>query len=485
MDELIPYLSVSELDRYPFPDGEKLHMRLSRALAGLNRKIVVLDDDPTGVQTVHDVSVYTRWDRESLRDGFEETGSMFFVLTNSRSFSSAKTEEVHREIAENLSAVSAETGKDFLLISRGDSTLRGHYPLETETLRRTLERLTGKVFSGEVLMPFFKEGGRYTVGNVHYVKDGNRLIPAAQTEFAKDKSFSFHSSDLTKYCEEKTHGVYPASGVTCISIEDLRAERVEEIAEQLENVTGFGKIAVNAADYCDVEVFALALLRAIGSGKEYLFRCAAALPRVLGGIPARPLLTKAELVPPENKNGGIILIGSHVAKTTRQMEELRRCRYPVEFLEFNQHLVLQPGGLEAEVERVVALAEKKIRGGKTVAVHTRRERFDLPDGSEDDQLRISVEISNALTNVIGRLKIRPGFILAKGGITSSDVGTRALGVRRAVVMGQVRPGIPVWKTGPESKFPGLPYIIFPGNVGEDGTLREIAELLMAPGGRTD
>jgi uncharacterized protein YgbK (DUF1537 family) len=483
METLMPILPVSALNRYPVPDEADLQRRLDRALDGLDRKIVVLDDDPTGVQTVHDIPVYTQWSKEALREGFREAGNLFFVLTNSRSFSSEKTERVHREIAESLAAVSAETGHHFLLISRGDSTLRGHYPLETETLRRTLERLTGKKFDGEVLMPFFKEGGRYTIGNVHYVKDGDRLIPAAQTEFAKDKSFGYHSSDLAQYCEEKTRGAFPAAGVTCISIEDLRAERVEKIAEQLKSVTGFGKIVVNAIDYCDVEIFALALLRALGNGKEYLFRSAAALPRVLGGIRERPLLVKTDLVPPENKNGGIILIGSHVAKTTRQMEELRRCRYPVEFLEFNQHLVLNPGGLESEVKRVVALAEEKIRGGKTVAVHTHRKRFDLPNGSEEDQLRISVEISNALTDVIGRLTVRPGFILAKGGITSSDVGTRALGVRRAIVMGQVRPGIPVWKTGSESKFPGLPYIIFPGNVGEDGTLREIAELLLAPAGQ--
>ena len=77
------------------------------------------------------------------------------------------------------------------------------------------------------------------------------------------------------------------------------------------------------------------------------------------------------------------------------------------------------------------------------------------------------------------LSIRPGFIIAKGGITSSDVGTKALRVRRATVLGQVRPGIPVWLTGPESKFPEMPYIIFPGNVGEITTLREVVELLLS------
>ena len=56
---------------------------------------------------------------------------------------------------------------------------------------------------------------------------------------------------------------------------------------------------------------------------------------------------------------------------------------------------------------------------------------------------------------------------AKGGITFSGIGTKALKVRRALVMGQIRPGIPVWQTGAESRFPGISYVIFPDNVGED------------------
>ena len=44
-------------------------------------------------------------------------------------------------------------------------------------------------------------------------------------------------------------------------------------------------------------------------------------------------------------------------------------------------------------------------------------------------------------------------------------------------MGQIQPGIPVWKLGPESRFPGLPYIIFPGNVGSDDTLKKVVKIL--------
>ncbi|MEM1483614.1 four-carbon acid sugar kinase family protein [Oscillospiraceae bacterium PP1C4] len=478
MNSQFDALPLSVLLDFPAPDSEKIKNTLSSELAKLNRKIVVLDDDPTGIQTVHGVSVYTDWKPETVEAGFREENRIFFILTNSRGFTVEQTAAAHNDIACNIALAAKKTGMDFLVISRGDSTLRGHYPLETEILREVLETQTGKQFDGEIIFPFFKEGGRFTIDNIHYVKEGDRLIPAGQTEFARDKSFGYKSSDLPQWCEEKTQSAYKAGDVTCISLEDLRSLETEKIAEQLKTVSNFGKVIVNAVDYCDVEVFSIAFVQAVLSGKEFLFRSAAAVTKVLGGISDKPLLTKEELVEPGNTNGGIVLVGSHVSKTTVQMEELRHCKYPIEFIEFNQHLVLKEGGLAQEVKRVVALAEEKIKAGQTAAVYTRRDRFDLPTDDKDAQLRVSVEISDAVTSIIGKLTVRPNFIIAKGGITSSDVGTKALGVKRAVVMGQIQPGIPVWMTGSESKFPNMPYIIFPGNVGETDTLRKSVELLM-------
>lgn len=471
-------LDSSILNSIAKTDQESVDSELAQRLLCLNRKIVVLDDDPTGVQTVHQVSVYTDWNQETLEAGFSEENNMFFILTNSRGFSASQTEQVHREIARNIAAAAKKTGKDFIVISRGDSTLRGHYPLETQTLRQTLEAETGKSFDGEIILPFFMEGGRFTIGDIHYVKDGNQLVPAALTEFAKDKSFGYHSSDLTQWCEEKTNGAYQAKDMICVSLEDLRQMKIEKVTEELQSSANFNKIIVNAVDYCDVKVFITAFVDAVLSGKEYIFRSAAAVTKVLGGVPDKPLLTKAELVKPGNTNGGIVLVGSHVNKTTLQVEELRQCKHPIEFIEFNQHLVLEEGGLAGEVRRVVRLAEEKIKAGQTVVIYTRRDRFDLPTSDPEAQLRVSVEISGAVTSIIGNLTIRPNFIVAKGGITSSDVGTRALRVKRATVIGQIAPGIPVWMTGDESKFPNMPYVIFPGNVGEVSTLRDVVEKLM-------
>ena len=472
-----PVLPAETLKQLPPHCGE-IRARLSEAQNSLNRKIVVLDDDPTGVQTVHDVYVYTRWDRETIRDAFREPERMFFILTNSRGLTAPESRTQQREIAENLAAVSAETGTDFILLSRGDSTLRGHWPMETEVLRETLESSGRKRFDGEVLYPFFREGGRYTLNDVHYVLQGEQLVPAGQTEFAKDKSFGYTASSLSEWCEEKSGGRFPAASCCHVSLEELRAGDVDGIAAKLKAVSGFGKITVDSADYEDVAVFTAALCEAIAAGKEFLFRCAAALPKVLGGVGDIPLLTREDLVDRDNGNGGIILVGSHVNKTTLQLEALRRSDLPIEMIEFDQHRVLEEHGLEDEVSRVLALVEAFLPAGKSVAVFTRRDRLDLPTADRDRQLQISTQISDALTSVIGKLPVRPSFIVAKGGITSSDVGTKALRVRKALVKGQIRPGIPVWQTGKESRFPGLPYVIFPGNVGAEDDLRRIAETLI-------
>lgn len=460
--------------KIPAVDEAAVDVALTKELLDFDRKIIVLDDDPTGVQTVNGIHVYTDWTEESIAAGFAEENRMFFILTNSRAFQTAQTEAEHRTIAARVAAEARRTGKEFMLISRSDSTLRGHYPLETVTLARTLEE-SGERIDGEVLMPFFKEGGRFTIGDVHYVQEGAELTPAGDTEFARDKTFGYTSSDMKEYIEEKTQGAFRAADVVSISLDDLRAMRVDVIIKQLMAVTDFRKVIVNAVDYVDVKVFAIAMIRAMKEGKHFLFRTAAAWTKVIGGVTDKPLLRRDELVVPGNANGGLIIIGSHVKKTTEQFEKLRELD-AVKFVEFNHLLVLDTPRLEAELQRIIRETEDAIRHGMTVAVYTGRKRFDA--GSEAESLRVSVQISDALTSIVRRLSVQPAFLIAKGGITSSDVGTKGLSVRRALVLGQVAPGIPVWQTGAESKFPGMSYIIFPGNVGAAETLRDVAAMLM-------
>lgn len=472
------HLSAGILKQLPAADLETADRLLKRELSEDFHKIVVLDDDPTGVQTVHDVSVYTDWSMESIAAGFREDNKVFYILTNSRGMTQEETETIHKEIGEAVVRVSKEQKKPFLLISRSDSTLRGHYPLETETLRACLEK-GGIHADGEIITPYFKDGGRFTIGNIHYVKQGDELVPAAETEFARDKTFGYTHSALPEYIEEKTKGRYPAESVTCISLEDLRGLRLDQIEEQLMRAENFEKICVNAADDVDLTVFSIALYRAVRNGKYFIFRSAAGLVKVMGGISDRALLTRTEMIRKESGKGGLVVVGSHTEKTTEQLSELLKLKTAVP-IAFDSDKVLEgEEAFAAEIRRCVKEEEQAILAGKTAVCYTRRKLLSFQGDTKEEALLRSLKISEGVQGLVSGLSVPPAFLIAKGGITSSDIGTKALKVRRAEVMGQILPGIPVWKTGPESRFPEIPYVIFPGNVGSETDLRRAVEILEA------
>lgn len=480
------------LSKYAPYDKELVEKNLQKAREDFSYKIIVLDDDPTGIQTVHGIYVYTDWNIESIREGFLSEQQMFFILTNSRSFNEETTKNVHGIIAENIKTIAKETGIDYIIISRSDSTLRGHYPLETETLRLHLDQEDAQI-DGEIIMPFFKEGGRYTIDNIHYVEQNDLLVPAGQTEFANDKTFGYHYSHLGRWVQEKTKGKYLEEHIVYISLDELRKLNYKVITEKLISINCFQKVVVNAISYEDVKVFVTALMIAYKAGKRFVCRSAAALTKVIGNISDKPLLKKEELIEQDNNNGGLIIVGSHVQKTSDQLAKLRT-RTDIKFIEFNQHLVIDEKAFCAEIKRVITLTETNLSTGYTTAVYTKRNRLDLEmltqletsittpfseDLGEDQikalELDLSVRISNAVTEIVKQLSVRPRFLIAKGGITSSEIGTTALAVKKALVIGQILPGIPVWKTGVESRFPGMSYVIFPGNVGSVDDLLNAVE----------
>ena len=282
---------------------------------------------------------------------------------------------------------------------------------------------------------------------------------------------------MPEYVEEKTRGAYKASDVTCISLEDIHSMDIDKIEAQLMEVKDFNKIIVNAVDYADVKVFCVALFRAMAKGKVFMFRTAAAIVKVMGAVTDQPLLTRDQMIVKETANGGIVVVGSHTDKTTKQVEALKELS-GIEFIELDATLVTDDAAFEAEVRRCLDREEACIKAGRTVCCYTTRALITADTGDKEDELRLSVKISDAVQSLVGRLSITPSFVIAKGGITSSDVGTKALAVKKANVLGQIEPGIPVWQTGEESKFPMTPYVIFPGNVGEIQTLKEAVEVLI-------
>lgn len=419
----------------------------------MNPILIVLDDDPTGTQTVYDVPVLTSWSVEGLRREFEAGGRCVFLLTNTRAMPAAGAAELNREIARNLKE--AAGGRPFTVVSRSDSTLRGHFPLETDVLAEELGP-----FRATILIPFFEAGGRVTIDDVHYVREGGELVPVAETPFAKDTVFGFRSSHMKEYVEEKTDGRVAAAEVATLSLELLRAGDPASVAATLSGLPTGSFAVVNAEVPSDLTAFVEGLKLAEASGERFLFRTAAQFVAARLELKPKPLLEGAALGA-VGRNGGLVLVGSHVPKTTEQLEHLLGTG--VAAREFVVARLLDPSTRAGEVAEAVAWIDASLSAGKDAVLYTSRERVD--SGDEDGDLQIAGLVSSALVQVVRSLESAPGFLIAKGGITSSDIATEALEIRRAMVAGQILPGVPVWITGDDSRTPGMPYVVFPGNVG--------------------
>jgi len=466
-ESVIP--KTETIDALP-PEWESdLLSDIAKRLRTSGNKIVIIDDDPTGTQTVHDMAVLTTWSADALTRELGKDSTAFYILSNSRSLTSADACALNREIGANLKKASTERGVDITVISRSDSTLRGHFPEEVDAMAEALG--TGNL--PYLIIPFFLEGGRYTVNDVHYVADEDKLVPAAQTEFAKDAVFGFHSSDLRKWVAEKTKGRIRAEQVASVSITDIRQGGPERVREILSLLNPNSACVVNAVSYRDLEVFVTGLLKAEALGHRFLYRTAASFARVRTGTRPRTLLNKEELVSPSSY-GGLFVIGSYVPKTTAQAEALLT-QSDIHHVEISVSHLLDETQQAREVRDAAQAVNVALKSGQDVALFTSRK---LVTGSDSQtNLNIGQRVSDSLIEIVRKIKYQPRYLVAKGGITSSDVATKGLGVRRAVIMGQAFPGVPVWKLGEESRYPGMVYIVFPGNVGDTNALAEIRNRL--------
>jgi uncharacterized protein YgbK (DUF1537 family) len=477
------------------PLREDLRPRIRTLLASQpGHKLVVLDDDPTGTQTVHDVPVLTVWDVETLRAEFALPGPCFYILTNSRSLPPDAAAALNREIARNLRGAAdrvaayqppgvvgtshggSKAAAPFTLVSRSDSTLRGHFPLETDVLAEELGP-----FDATILIPYFEAGGRCTIHDVHYVAEGDKLVPAAETPFAKDAAFGYRSSNLRDWVEEKTGGRVRAAEVVSFSLEELRTaspgrEATRAVAAKLLGLPRASVCVVNAAHPRDVEFFALAALTAERAGARFLYRTAAQFVAARLGIGAAayepPLLeneANADRRLVRRRSGGLTVVGSYVPKTTDQLARLLE-QTDLERVELDVETLLDATRREPALASALARTNDALRAGRDVIVFTSRRLITGTDAARS--LDIGRRVSDALVVLVQRLDVRPRYLIAKGGITSSDLATRGLGVKRALVLGQLLPGIPVWRLGAEAKFPGLDYVVFPGNVGGPDALSE-------------
>ncbi|KAF7195365.1 Versiconal hemiacetal acetate reductase [Pseudocercospora fuligena] len=433
--------------------------------------LVVLDDDPTGTQTCHDINVLTVWDEEILCDEFESGCAGFFILTNSRALPSIEARRLIKEICHSVKHAAAKAGKGFEIVLRGDSTLRGHFPDEPEAAEEAL---------GEadvwILAPFFEQGGRLTIDDIHYVAshDG-QLIPAAQTPFAEDATFGYTQSNLRQYVREKSKGAIGPERIHSVSLEDIRVGGADIVAEKLRSMQRRSVVIVNAVTTADVDVFVQGLLSASATGKKFLYRTGAAFVSSRLGIeplsPLKPRDLKMDLS--AAAPGGLIIAGSYVPKTTEQLQSLVEGRgAELVTIELDASKLLETEKVSELVLAAANEAGSHISNGQDVLLMTSRKLITGDD--ELSSLKIGSVVASALVSFLRYLIPRPRYIIAKGGITSSDAATKGLMFKRASIRGQAAAGVPLWQCyEPTSKFPDLPYVVFPGNVGESYTLRDL------------
>lgn len=425
-------------------------------------KIIVLDDDPTGSQTVHSCLLLTRWDVNTLRLGLADESPIFFVLTNTRALTGLQADAIVREVCQNLKeAIALEQIEDFLVVSRSDSTLRGHYPIETDAIAAELG-----AFDAHFLTPAFFEGGRLTRDSVHYLIVNGVPTPVHETEFARDSVFAYSHSYLPDYVEEKTQGRIRADQVDRFLLADVRLGLRDRLSKLHDNQC----VVVDAETQADMNQFAADVLAVATQGKRFLFRSAASLLTALANLPPQPIAPEDMATYTRAGKPGAVIVGSHVQKTTEQLESLLEAAGTIGVEVEVSHLLddsidQRNALLDSILERVRSIHSE----GKTPVIFTSRQELAFTD--TQTRLNFGVAVSSLLMDVVQGLPDDIGFLISKGGITSNDVLSSGLALTSARLLGQILPGVSVVRTPDDHlQFPNLPVVLFPGNVGDRNSL---------------
>jgi uncharacterized protein YgbK (DUF1537 family) len=462
------YMNVNQkMAQLPPEFKEELLPSIREEFTRSRKTIIVLDDDPTGTQTCYDVTVLTSWDVDLIAGELKKQPSILFILTNSRSLTETQAIDLAIEIGKNLKEAVKESGREIIVISRSDSTLRGHFLAEVDAIASELDLKDAVI----VLVPAFIEGGRLTIDDVHYLVEDKELVPVSETPFAKDVAFGYKNAHLKQWVEEKTKGRISATEVSSISIEDVRVGGPHLVSGQLKKVKAGAVCIANAASYKDLEIIAMGLILAENSGKKFLYRTSATIVPIRAGLRSGKIFIpqKEDVI---SKNGALVIVGSHVPKSTKQLTHLLATGN-FKSIEVNVKDII--GEQSYHTEAISKQTDALLALGNNVVIHTSRK---LEAGMDaESSLKINALASDFLVRIIKGLSVRPKFIIAKGGITSSDLASKGLSVKRAEVLGAIIPGVPVWRLDAQAKFPGIIYVVFPGNVGNDAALEEVCREL--------
>jgi uncharacterized protein YgbK (DUF1537 family) len=444
-------------------------------------KLIVLDDDPTGSQTVHSCPLLLRWDAGSLRRGLAHPSPLLFVLANTRALDGEAARERVRQICRALKPLLAEAVADgqwqrWMVICRGDSTLRGHFPLEADVVAEELGP-----FHANLLVPAFLPGGRTTVDGVHLLHGE----PVHHSAFARDGLFGYSTSHLPAWVEQKTGGRIPAAAVQQVGLAALDAAAqsapgLQALVERLASLEGQPWVAVDAEYPQQLRALGQAVEQLSRDGRQLMAQSAASLINGLVELPAQPLdvqgLTRLRRRSPEGRPlPGLVLVGSHVQLADQQLDCLLRdpgCA-PIEIPVAKLARVLEaaaPQELLGSLELAWLMQLRKACSGEQTPVLF-TSRGELQCASAAERRRLGLELAALMARLAAAVASDLGYVVSKGGITTHTLLAHGLQSEQVELQGQLLPGLSMVLVG------DLPVLTFPGNLGDVQSLWQAWKLM--------
>ncbi len=444
-------------------------------------KIIIIDDDPTGSQTVNDCNLIMRWDYETLLKGLKDSSNLLFILANTRSLSKEDVKIRLKEICSALREImnnSSFAEEDFVLISRGDSTLRGHNFLEPYIINELLGP-----FDATFYLPAFIEGNRTTVNGNHFVDN----IPINKTIFSKDKIFGFNTSNIKELICEQSNYHLDFNNIENIFIKDfeeLETNQPSKLFMQIEKLKNNKKVIVDIMDYSQLDKFS-SIVRSLLKKKKFLFRSAASFISSLSNV--KPIqkdhIYFSQLRRKNNCDKamkGLIVVGSYVELTTLQLNkvlEISLCK-PIEinvcklyeFFKIGDNL--NQNSLKKSI--LNSIRQNLIRESISV-LYTSREIISPTD--KNDLIQFQLFLAAFIAEIVSDIKNEIGYLISKGGITTNTIISEGLEADSVYLEGQILPGISLVTFNLLKQKGKLPIVTFPGNIGDKMSLVKALEIL--------
>lgn len=472
-----------ELSRYsnlwPFPTGLPMEppteyaSRISNFRAQLSEKIIVVDDDPGGLHTVSDVPFFISLDEDAVSEAVSVEETLVFLVTDTRSHKEEDAISINSRLGRLLGdLVRKDSSRRITIISRGDSTLRGHYPEESDALRRSFEAASGEKFHCEVFCPAYIEAGRVTLQGIHWLQEGQHLRPVGLTDYGQDPAFGFEESHLSDWMRAKLVRSSDRA-FEIITLEEIRGGGPEKVAERLLGNTGYTRYVCEAVSHSDIEAVALASCLVEEGGKRVFSRAAPSFVRARGGLPRVLSENRPDaLHTVDRTRAGLIVVGSITDLTGRQREAAESLS-EIESIELDARRLYNPFVQADELTRVRAATAAALGSGSDVILFT----SDYYQESGEHPLDAKGRVLFALADLARHFVQDVGYLVAKGSDTAYLLLKQALKVRSSRFRGAVMTGVGYCEVDRPDSAGVLPFFLLPGNAGEDLSLHRLIESL--------